>query len=124
MTPPERLRLDLAAARRRGEAFAQAWPAATARAVHGQRADEAEVWRASFTATAAAWAAAWHGRAATRAQRAVHALADDERVAMPEHGECACGTALPPPRHGPGRKWCSDACRRAASRGQRVAVAA
>jgi hypothetical protein len=122
MTPAQRVREDLAAARRHGKVFAEAWPAATARAVAGQRRDEAEVWNAAFTATVAAWEAAWHRRAATRAQRAVHALAvDDERVPMPEHGECACGTALPPPRHGPQRKWCSDGCRRAASR---VALAA
>lgn len=116
---------DLAAARRRGEAFAQAWPAAVARAGGGQRTDERQAWSAAFTATAAAWEDAWHRRAATRAQRAILAVATDpDRVALPEHGECACGTALAPPRHGPPRKWCSDGCRRAASRGRRVAVAA
>jgi RNA polymerase-binding transcription factor DksA len=126
VTPAAALRLDLDAARRAGLPFEDAWPVATARAVHGQRADERAEWSAAFTATAAAWSAAWHGRAATRAQRAVHALAvDDERVAMPEHGACSrCDAPLPPPRHGQTRKWCSDGCRRAASRVSRVAVAA
>jgi hypothetical protein len=123
VTPAAALRLDLDAARRGGLPFEDAWAGATARAVHGQRADEAEVWRTAFTATVAAWEAAWHREAATTAQRALHAVAQDpERAAMPEHGECSCGTALPPSRHGPQRKWCSDGCRRAASR--RVALAA
>lgn len=123
MTVAAELRRDLDDARRAGLAFEDAWPEGVKRAVTGQRADEGAAWSAALAATRDAWASAWHGRAATRAQRAVHALAvDDERVAMPEHGECACGTALPPPRHGPQRKWCSDACRRAASR--RVALAA
>jgi hypothetical protein len=123
VTPAVRLAQDLADARRRGEAFEVAWPVATARAVHGQRADEGAAWSTAFTATAAAWSAAWHREAATRPQRALLAVAQDpERVAMPEHGECArCAAALPPPRHGQAQKWCSAACRRAASR---VALAA
>ena len=118
MTPAQRVREDLAAARRHGKVFAEAWPAATARAVAGQRRDELEAWNAAFTATRGAWASAWHRVAATRPQRALLAVAvDPERVALPEHGECArCAAALPPPRNGQPQKWCSPACRRAASR--------
>ncbi len=118
MTPPERLRLDLADARRAGLGFEDAWAAGVAAAVHGQRPDEGAAWSTALAATRDAWEAAWDGRAATTAQRAVHALAvDDERVALAEFGECGrCDAPLPPPRHGPQRRWCSDACRRAASR--------
>jgi hypothetical protein len=118
-----RLGRDLAAARRRGETFEDAWPAAVSRATAGQRTDERQAWSAALAATRGAWEAAWDGRPATRALRAVHALAvDDEREPLPEFGECArCAAALPPPRNGQARKWCSDGCRRQASR---VALAA
>jgi len=118
MTAAAALRLDLDDARRRGETFEDAWPAAVSRATAGQRRDEADAWSTALAATRDAWSTAWHREAATTAQRALHAVAvDPERVALPEHGECArCAAALPPPRNGQPQKWCSPACRRAASR--------
>jgi hypothetical protein len=124
MTPAARLVDLLADARRSGQEFDAAWPCCVAEAVGGAAPRERDDWRVALDETAPAWAAAYARRPATRAQRALLAVAaDPDRVALPAHGACArCDAPLPSPRHGQARKWCSDRCRREASR--RVPLAA
>jgi hypothetical protein len=95
MTVAERLGQDLAAARRRGEPFESAWPVAVEHALVGQRGDERAQWRAALADTRPAWLAAFERRPATRAQRAVLALAPDPD-AMP--AQCRRDAARPPIR--------------------------
>lgn len=141
MTVAERLGQDLADARRRGEPFEAAWPEAVKRATAGQRTDDRQAWASAFTATRDAWASAWERRPATRAQRAVLAVATDpDREALPERRVPAvrrraptatAGTvetvvqrpvpaSRPPRRRPPARRLTSRrSCRRPRRRGRR-----
>lgn len=83
MNVAERLRQDLADARRRGETFESAWTLALKRATAGQRRDERALWRAALADTREAWLAAWERRPASVPERALLAVAlDDDRDAL------------------------------------------
>lgn len=81
MTPAQLLGQHLADARRHGECFADAWPAAVEVALDGQRRGELSAWRAALDETGYAWEAGWDRREATAAQRALLTVAEDLAVA-------------------------------------------
>jgi hypothetical protein len=70
----------LGAARRRGDDFEDAWPAATLCAVRDAPEWQREQWLTAFNATRDAWRAGYDRQHAPRRERAVLALLDpDER---------------------------------------------
>jgi len=124
VTPAERIVDILAAERRTGTSFAVAWPAAVGQVLADAVGVELEAWRAALTETRPAWAAAWERRPATRAQRALAAVADDperQALAAGEHapaGYCArCDAPIlaVPGQCGVRAMYCGGPCRRAAS---------
>jgi hypothetical protein len=126
-SPAARLVELLADARRAGEPFAVAWPAALQRALAG--ADDADAWCEALQATSEAWAAAWERRPTSRAQRALMAVADDpDRVMLDddEPAEVCPECDAPLRRRGRGRIaiYCGPACRRSASAARVAARAA
>ncbi len=109
---------QLAAARRAGQGFEEAWPVALAAAVQAADPGERRGWPEAFRATMESWQGAWERRPAPRCERVLQAVAEDpERVACSER-ECeGCGGEIP---EGRGRKgaparYCSDGCRKRAS---------
>ena len=73
--PARQLRRHLAAARERGEPFADAWPRALAAALRcSPAAREKTDWRVACSATRAAWEHAYHGRPALPACGALSRL--------------------------------------------------
>jgi len=114
MTPATEIGQLLAAARRAGEPFSSAWPAAVARALASVQGDEREQWAGALRATGPAWQAAWERRPATSALRALALVADgSDRVSIPEHACAHCGDELADDkRRGPPRLYCSARCRR------------
>ena len=125
MTPAESLGQSLLVARRHGLGFSDAWEPAVARALADVEPDEIADWLAAFNATRGAWASAWERRAASRAERALLAVADDpDREALPDRACQRCAEEIPADRD-KRAKWCSEKCRRqAAYERERVAVAA
>ncbi len=83
-SPAERLRHELAAARRRGEPFEEAWRSAVRVSLDG--APRANEWIIAFEFTRAAWNTAYHRRGRTPLADAMDALglaevvSDDVRV--------------------------------------------
>ena len=121
MTPAELLGHDLAAARRRDSSFDDEWSRAVARALDGVAGADLEAWQDALDSTRPAWRAAWERRPPTRAERALHAVVDDDREALPDGyaGDCARCDApiiITPGARRPGvpRLYCTDACRRSA----------
>jgi len=120
---PELVRLDLAAQRAAGVNFEAAWPQVVHQAV--QTADEADEWLVVLHATRGAWAAAYEGREAKRAERSLLAVAvdpDREPLEGPAtRGLCQhCSRPIPAERlvHDKPRRpvrYCSPRCRRDAS---------
>lgn len=78
MTPAQLLGQHLADARRRGEAFDAAWPAATVAALIGSAGGvrEGALWRHALTETRGAWEDAWDRREATGPQAALLAVGE------------------------------------------------
>jgi hypothetical protein len=113
MTPPAVLRERLATARRGGEGFAEAWPAALAAAVNAAQW-EREEWRDTLSGMVETWRAAWERRDATGAEHAVLALVTPGGTPLPERACEQCGVEMPADRHRTAR-FCSDACRRRAT---------
>jgi hypothetical protein len=110
----------LAAARRAGQAFEEAWDPALAAAV--QAADtgrDRREWLEAFRGTLESWRGAFERRSAPRCERALRVVAEDpERVPVPER-ECEhCHGPIPAGRGRPfaPAKFCADECRRAATR--------
>lgn len=117
---PAILLQQLAAARREGQAFEQAWPAALAAALQtAETGRERTEWTEALRATLESWREAWERRSPPRRERALRVIAEDpEREAIPDR-ECGhCGGPIPAGRGRPfaPAKFCSDECRRAANR--------
>ncbi len=120
VTPATELGRLLAAARRAGRAFDVAWESAAAGAVAGLCGDERADWRAALDSTRDAWGAAWERRPPTRAERALHVVAGDDREALPDGyaGDCArCDAPIlaVPGQRGTAATYCSGTCRKLAS---------
>jgi predicted nucleic acid-binding Zn ribbon protein len=115
VTPPAILRERLAAARRIGVGFDEAWPAALAAAVSTARW-EREEWIDALLGTIEAWRAAWEQRDASRAERSLLVLVTPGGTPLPERACEHCGKQIPTER---GRhrqaRFCSDRCRRRAT---------
>jgi predicted nucleic acid-binding Zn ribbon protein len=94
--PPVELREQLAAVRRAGVSFEEAWPGALEAAVN------------------AAW---WERRLATRPEQALAVLVMPGGAPLPERACEHCGGEIPPERgsRGPLPRFCSDRCRRRAT---------
>jgi len=123
VTPAELLGHDLAAARAQSAAasFDDEWSRAVARALGGVAGEDLEAWQDALGSTRPAWREAWERRPPTRAQRALHVVAGDDREALPDGyvGDCARCDApiiITPGARRPGvpRLYCTDACRRSA----------
>jgi hypothetical protein len=113
MTPPAVLRDRLAAARRGGVSFDEAWPVALAAAVNAAQW-EREEWRDILSSMVETWRAAWERRDASRPERAVLALVTPGGMPLPERACENCGEEIPADRHR-GARFCSDRCRRRAT---------
>jgi hypothetical protein len=113
MTPPAVLRDRLAAARRGGVSFEEAWPVALAVAVNAAQW-EREEWQDILASMVETWRAAWERRDATGAERAVLALVTPGGIPLPERACEQCGVEMPAGRHRTAR-FCSDGCRRRAT---------
>jgi hypothetical protein len=111
--PPVELREQLAAARRAGVSFDEAWPVALATAV-GTTRWEREEWQAALSGTVWAWRAAWEHRDASRPENALTMLVRPGGEQLPERACEHCGVEIPAERHRNAR-FCSDACRRHAT---------
>jgi hypothetical protein len=72
LSPPERLREELEAARSRGEAFEEAWPRARRLALDG--AVQRDAWAEALRATRTSWEQAYHRRGSRRLRDAHLAL--------------------------------------------------
>lgn len=118
----ERLRERLAAARRAGESFDDAWPKALEAVLVGEQGRELVAWTVALNGTLGAWRAGWERVAADGpAQRALSLVADsDGREPILERACERCAGEIPPSR-GSGRgggspvRYCSRRCQRAAS---------
>ena len=113
MTPPEVLRERLAAARRDGVGFDEAWPVALAAAVNVVRW-EREEWIDALLGTVEAWRAAWERRDATGREQALAVFVRPGGEQLPERACESCGVEMPAERHR-GARFCSDGCRRHAT---------
>lgn len=113
MTPPVVLRDRLAAARRSGVSFDEAWPVALAAAVTATQW-EREEWRAILSGMVETWRAAWERRDASRPERALLELVTPGGTPLPERACENCGEEIPADRHRAAR-FCSDPCRRRAT---------
>jgi hypothetical protein len=121
--PPVVLRERLAAARRAGVSFEEAWPVALAAAVNTAQWERKE-WQDALTGTIEAWRAGWDRAAAARREEAFAALRLPGGVPLPERACEQCGEEIPIGRHGNAR-YCSDGCaKRAAYLRERARVAA
>jgi hypothetical protein len=124
---------QLAAARRRGERFSEAWPAALDAALVVAPNDwERREWAAVLTEMVLEWRSAWERRPASRAQLALATVgADPDRHVPitaedvpPAHRECeGCGGVISETRPLDVR-YCSRACGQTTSRRRRLAQAA
>jgi predicted nucleic acid-binding Zn ribbon protein len=113
--PPIVLRERLAAARRTGASFEQAWPGALKAAVDASRWERTE-WLQVLSDTVEAWRAGWERQPATRAEEALAMLVLPGGEPLPERACEHCGSEIPPERgqHGPTR-FCTDHCRKRAN---------
>jgi predicted nucleic acid-binding Zn ribbon protein len=121
--PPVELREQLAAARRAGVSFEEAWPGALESAVSAAWWERAE-WLEVLSGMVEAWRAGWERRPATRPEQALAVLVMPGGEPLPERACEHCGGEIPPERDGRAR-FCSDHCRRQANyRRERERVAA
>ena len=111
----------LAEERRRGAPFHEASPRCVALANSGARDDMAD-WLEALQQTRSTWQASYTRREPTRMEQRLSLVANgDDRVPLPwtcEH----CGELMPE-RGRRGRRYCRDACRKAAA-ARRAALAA
>jgi hypothetical protein len=109
---------QLAAARRAGVTFEEAWPDALATALQSADRSERAHWREALSGTVDAWIDAWLRRPPqSGAERALLLLADgSDREPMPDRECVRCGREIPEDRgrHGAPAKYCSAKCRHAA----------
>jgi hypothetical protein len=116
VTPPAILGERLAAARRAGLRFDDAWPAALTEAVNAA-SWEREQWLEALLGTVKAWRAGWERRAATRPERALLALVTPGGTRLPERACAHCQREIPPERGKRGARplYCSYRCARRAA---------
>jgi hypothetical protein len=121
--PTLELREQLAAARRAGASFDEAWPGALKAAVNASRWERAE-WLEALSGTAEAWRAGWERQPATRPERALAMLVMPSGEPLPERACEQCGREIPPERD-KRALFCSGGCaKRAAYLRERERVAA
>lgn len=90
MSPAAILAHDLAAARRRGEAFEEAWPGALSSALDAaQFPRERREWGDILGEMVATWRAAWERRPVSSPEAALLMLAVDGGVPVPERARIA-----------------------------------
>ena len=111
MAPLTTLLNGLARARRAGLGFDEAWEAATVEAL-AVSCDSAD-WSVVLGTTRASWEAAYRGKPATAAERAVGLLGWDVEL-IERTDKCRrCGELIAPERARRGRtRYCSTSCRR------------
>ncbi len=111
-SPATVLVTELAAARRRGEPFEQAWPGALAAAVAAAPdCWERSEWTEVLGAMVDTWRSAWQRLPATRHELALVALAAwrEPGEPLPERPCAHCGAEMPADRH-PLARYCDDRC--------------
>lgn len=111
--PPVVLRERLAAARRAGMSFDEAWPVALASAVSTVQW-EREEWRDVLAGMVETWCAGWERRASTGAERAVLEIVMPGGTPLPERACEQCGEEVAADRHRNAR-YCSDGCAKRAA---------
>jgi predicted nucleic acid-binding Zn ribbon protein len=111
--PTVELRERLAAARRAGASFDEAWPSALKAAVNASQWERAE-WLEALSGTAEAWRAGWERQPATRPERAFAMLVMPGGEPLPERACEQCGGEIPPERDRRAR-FCSDGCAKRAA---------
>jgi hypothetical protein len=116
-TPPAVLVERLARARREGVPFGAAWPGALDHALTAtHNSTERLHWATVLGGMVPTWRAAFNREpVASSAEAALSMLTADDRTPMPEHPCARCGTEIPAARLRRHARWCSDACRRAAT---------
>jgi hypothetical protein len=135
MAPAAILLEQLAAARRRGDSFEQAWPDALGAALQAADLLERAEWADILGGMSATWRRAFDRQEFGRRARALQAVAEDsDRVPLSEaelaellDRECLhCGAPLPEGRRGVPARYCGAKCRQKAKRerGQLAGAAA
>jgi|HubBroStandDraft_6_1064221.scaffolds.fasta_scaffold314015_2 hypothetical protein len=111
--PPVELREQLAAARRAGASFDEAWPGALKAAVSASQWERAE-WLEVLSGTVRAWRAGWERQLATRPERALAMLVMPGGEPLPERACEQCSGEIPPERD-KRALFCSDGCAKRAA---------
>jgi predicted nucleic acid-binding Zn ribbon protein len=111
--PTVELREQLAAARRAGASFDEAWPGALKAAVNASQWERAE-WLEALSGTVEAWRAGWERQPATRPERALAMLVLPGGEPLPERACEQCGGEIPPERD-KRALFCSDRCAKRAA---------
>ena len=111
--PTVELRERLAAARRAGASFDEAWPGALKAAVNASQWERAE-WLEALSGTVEAWRAGWERQPATRPERAFAMLVMPGGEPLPERACEQCGGEIPPERDKRAR-FCSYGCAKRAA---------
>lgn len=111
--PTVALKEQLAAARRAGASFDEAWPGALKAAVNASQWERAE-WLEALSGTAEAWRAGWERQPATRPKRALAMLVMPGGEPLPERACEQCGREIPPERD-KRALFCSDSCAKRAA---------
>jgi transcriptional regulator with XRE-family HTH domain len=111
--PPVVLRERLAAARRAGASFDEAWPGALMTSVNAVQWERTE-WLEILSELVDAWRAGWDRTPTTSPERALAMLALPGGAPQPERACEHCGEEIPPERDKRAR-FCSDRCRRQAN---------
>ena len=110
------LRAELAAARRRGRGFGEAWPVALRVALEGTSQKERPPWRAALENTRSTWERCLLRQPATPEEQALVAAADMvDRQRMADRPCVTCGAEVLSTGRGTPKKYCSTRCRKAAS---------
>jgi hypothetical protein len=127
MIPAKILLEQLAAARRAGCTFEDAWQEAFAVAVAAApNRDERREWASVLGGMVEVWRSAWERRPASAPEVALRVVAEDsDREPLPER-ECAhCGQEVPDERgrRGAPARYCSPRCCHAASERRRAVAA-
>lgn len=112
-TPTVELRERLAAARRAGASFDEAWPGALKAAVNASQWERAE-WLEALSGTIEAWRAGWEHQPATRPERALAMLVMPGGEPLPERACEQCDGEIPPERD-KRALFCSDGCAKRAA---------
>jgi predicted nucleic acid-binding Zn ribbon protein len=121
--PPGVLRERLAAARRAGISFDEAWPVALASAVNTVQW-EREEWQDVLASMVETWRAGWERRESTGAERAVLEIVMPGGTPLPERACENCGEEIAADRHRNARYCSNDCAKRAAYLRERQRAAA